>query len=189
MQKETRKIIYGGAVIHGEKELEELFGDMNKRYQRFVVLTGKHNDDDKKHILSILCLEKDVWGNSDDDDVKKLSIDTRYNRDNYYVPIAPLYKHMVEKNMNKFDFECLNYIKEDLSYRYTFFHSKELVELMIHPTDVDTLARFASLEFNLRLDEKKFDKLMKDLYKNDEHNMKEYEYYKELKELLFDEEI
>lgn len=183
MEKETRKTIYGGAIIHGEKELEELFGDMNNRYQRFVVLVGKDQDYINKHILSILCLEKDVYGDTTDD-VKKLSVDTRYNRDNYYVPIAPIYKKMIEKNINKFDFDCLQYIEDYLSSNYTFFREHELIELMIHPTDVDILVRFTALKYYLELNDKEFDEVIKKLYKNDKKNMKDYEYYKELIELL-----
>lgn len=180
MEKENRKALYGGQVIYGEQNIQELFGNLDNKYQRFVVLVGKDQDYISKHILSILCLEKDVYDDSDDD-VKKLGIDSRYNRDDYYVTISPIYKHMLDEKMKAFDLE---YIEKYLSSKYTFFREHELIELFIDSRDVNTLVRFTALKQHLMLDDKKFDELMKELYKNDKKNMNEYEYYKELIQVL-----
>lgn len=185
MKRDKRRGLYGGEFLIGEDNMRELFNLYNT-YQRFVVLVAKDQDYKSKHILCILCLEKDVFEAYGENitDVKKLSIDCRYNYDDYYVTISPIYKHMLNNNIGVFDVECLDYIERYLADKYSFFRDHELIELFIAPRDVDILVRFVSLKQHLNLDNKKFDTLMKKLYKNDRHSLSDYEYYQEITKLL-----
>lgn len=82
MQRDKRRGLYGGEFLVGEDNMRKLFNLYNT-YQRFVVLVAKDQDYKSKHILCILCLEKDVFEAYGENitDVKKLSIDCRYNYD------------------------------------------------------------------------------------------------------------
>lgn len=188
MERDKRRGLYGGEFIIGEDHIRNLF-NLYDSYQRFVVLVAKDQDYINKHILCILCLEKDIYDNYGENinDVKKLSIDSRYNYDDYYVTISPIYKHMLAENIGVFDVECLNYIECYLSDKYSFFREHELIELFLAPQDIDILVRFTSLKNHLSLDNKKFDSLINKLYRADEHTLREYEYYKEIIKLLLNE--